>query len=605
MTIPNWLRQAIAQYEQWRGAVSARLCYCLAIALTAVTFASCGVGAISPERPYLLLSDFGDPQTFNFYLSNDASSGAVLGPTLSGLTKLDEDTLDWAPELAEGWDIFDGGLRIVFRLRPDLRWSDGEPLTVEDVRFTFEDIIFNEKIPTSTRDVMRIGDSQALPTVEVVGDRQIQFTLPEPFAPFLGVVGTPIVPKHLLADSVAETDVDGAPKFNQLWGLDTPVENLPSNGPYRLTRYIPNQRVELEPNPFYYKRSATGEALPKIPRLVRQIVASQDNQLLQFRSGNLDTFAVRGSDFQLLKREEERGQFTIYNLGPTLSNSFFCFNQSTGTNPATGDPIVDPVKSAWFNDVNFRRAVSYAVNRQGWIDSVLRGLGQPQVSPISPASPFHFSPAAGLPVYDYNPDRAKQLLLSAGYTYDRDERLRDRSGNLVRFTLNTNVGNSDREAIGALIKSDLDKIGIEVDFVPIEFATLVTKLSSSYDWEAVMLGFGSGGIEPNSGANLWRSTGKLHIWNPPGGPGQEIRDRQVTDWEREIDELFSAGTRELELDNRKQLYNRFQVIVQEQLPLIGTVNPLSLSAIRDRVGDADPRPILGDLWNLEELAILP
>ncbi|WP_017326513.1 ABC transporter substrate-binding protein [Synechococcus sp. PCC 7336] len=601
----RWLQRAIAWQNHWRESLSVKLGRALLCCLAMGAIAACSANSAAIERPYLLLSDFGDPQTFNYYLSSDAPSRTVLGPTLSGLTRLDEDTLDWAPELAEGWEIFDGGLRIVFTLRPGLLWSDGEPLTIEDFRFTFEDIIFNEKIPTSSRDVLRSGESQALPEVRVVGDRQIEFTLPEPFAPFFGVVGTPVMPKHLLADSIAATDEAGNPEFNQLWSIDTPVDILPSSGPYRLTRYTPNQRVELEPNPHYYKRGEGGETLPKIPRLVRQIVASQDNQLLQFRSGSLDTFAVRGSDFQLLKQEEDSGKFTIYNLGQTLNNSFFCFNQSTGTNPETGEPIVDPIESAWFTDVNFRRAVSYAVNRQAWIDSVLRGLGQSQISPISPASPFHFSPAEGLPVYEYNPDRAKQLLLAAGYTYDGNDRLRDRSGNLVRFTLNTNVGNSDREAIGALIKHDLDQIGIEVDFVPIEFATLVNKLNATYDWEAVMLSFGGGGIEPNSGANIWRTTGQLHIWNPAGSPGREIRDRQIAAWEREIDDIFSAGTRELDFEKRKQLYNRFQAIVQEQLPLIGTVNPLALTAIRDRVIDADPRPILGNLWNLEHLDIIP
>ena len=567
---------------------------------------SCGLSPRSVERPYLLVSALGDPATFNYYLSNDNGSRTVLGPTMTGLTRLDSETLEWVPELAEEWEVLDDGLRIVFTLLPDLQWSDGEPLTIEDVRFTFEDVIFNDSIPTSSRDVMRIGESQTLPQVRVIGDRQIEFVLPEPFAPFLQVVGTPILPKHLLASSIEERDSTGAPLFLKKWGLDTPMDELVSNGPYVLTAYIPNQRVEYRPNPYYYKRSESGEVLPKIPRFVRQIVASQDNQLLQFRSGSLDVYNLRGSDFQLLKQEEDSGNFTIYNLGPTLDNSFFCFNQSTGRNPQTGKPIVDPVKSRWFRDVTFRQAVSYAVNRQQLIDSVLRGLGAPQISPISPASPFHLSAEDGsLPVYTYDPERAKQLLLEVGYSYNSQGRLLDPEGNLVRFTLNTNVGNNEREAIGALIDADLDRIGITVDFVPIEFGTLVTKLSNTFDWEAVMLSLGGGGTEPNSGANVWRSTGKLHMWNPQGSSGQEVLDRQVTDWERELDEIFSQGTKELDFDKRKQLYDRFQVIVQEQLPLIGTVNPLSLVAVRDRVLGADPKPILGELWNLEELEIIP
>jgi len=139
-------------------------------------------------------------------------------------------------------------------------------------------------------------------------------------------------------------------------------------------------------------------------------VDSDDTALLQFRSGETDVFSVRGRDFQLLKREEERDQFTIYNLGQTLNNSFFAFNLSRARNPQTGRPFVDPVKSRWFNDLNFRRAVAHAMNRQFYVDSVLQGLGQIQHSVFSPASPFYLSPEEGLPTYDYNPEKARQLL---------------------------------------------------------------------------------------------------------------------------------------------------------------------------------------------------
>ncbi|MEL7475573.1 MAG: ABC transporter substrate-binding protein, partial [Cyanobacteria bacterium J06555_12] len=139
----------------------------------------------------------------------------------------------------------------------------------------------------------------------------------------------------------------------------------------------------------------------------------------------------------------------------------------------------------------------------------------------------------------------------------------------------------------------------------IDFGILDQKLTTTFDWEAVMLSLGGGGTEPNSGANVWRSTGNLHLWNPTGRNGQALEGREVTDWERELDAIFSQGTKELEFDRRKELYDRFQIIVQEQLPLIGTVNPLSLVAVRDRVLGADPRPILGELWNLEELQVIP
>ncbi|MEO1133119.1 MAG: ABC transporter substrate-binding protein [Cyanobacteria bacterium J06639_1] len=581
-----------------RQVLKRSLAFCLLCLLCFTSVTGCGQVAGEGDRPYLLASAIGDPRTLNYYLSQESSSRDVLAYTIEGLTTLDPDTLEWIPSLAESWEVFDDGLRIVFTMRPDLRWSDGEPLTAADVAFTYNDIIFNEAIPTSSRDVMRIGESGELPEVTMLDDRRVQFVLPEAFAPFFQIAGSPVMPEHALREAVLTEAPNGQPQFLQLWGVDTSVRDVLSSGPYVIAEYVPNQRVIYEANPYYWKQAEDGSPLPRIPRIISSIVASQDTQLIQFRSGDADILDVRGGNFQLLKQEEESGRFTIYNLGPTLDNSFIAFNQSKGRNPDTDAPIVDPIKSAWFTDVTFRRAVSHAIDRQTLIDSVLRGLGEPQTSVISPANPFHLSPAEGLPVYEHSPEKARQLLLDAGYQYDAAGLLRDRAGNPVRFTLNTNVGNVVREAIGAIVKSNLAEIGITVDFIPIEFNTMVRKITSSRDWDAVMLSFGGGGTEPNSGANIWRSTGALHMWNPSGVP-----EAEVTEWEQEIDRIFIQGVRELDFEQRKQLYDRFQVIVQEQLPLIGTVNPLVLVAMRDRLEGVDPRPILGDLWNLDELAI--
>ncbi|MDT7946706.1 MAG: ABC transporter substrate-binding protein, partial [Cyanobacteriota bacterium PSP.bin.10] len=478
------------------------------------------------------------------------------------------------------------------------RWSDGEPLTAADVDFTFNRIIFNERIPTSSRDVKRIGEAGALPQVRALDERRIEFVLPEPFAPFLLQAGSPILPKHILEPTVEQVDSQGNPLFLQTWGIDTPVQELVGAGPYILQEYTPGQRLVYRPNPYYWK----GEGIPRIERVILRIVDSEDTALLQFRSGETDVFSVRGRDFQLLKREEERDQFTIYNLGQTLNNNFFAFNLSRARNPQTGRPFVDPVKSRWFNDLNFRRAVAHAMNRQFYVDSVLQGLGQIQHSVFSPASPFYLSPEEGLPTYDYNPEKARQLLLDAGYTYDAEGHLRDSEGNRVRFTLLTNAGNNQREATGALIKADLERIGITVDFTPIAFNTLVQR-TDSRDWETLLLGFGGGGTEPNNGSNIWRSDGRLHLFNLGDLPGNPAEGVEVSDWEREIDRIFIEGVRELEFEKRKALYDRFQIIIQEQLPQIGTFNPLVLSALRNRIQGVDPRPILGPLWNLDQLYI--
>ena len=106
------------------------------------------------------------------------------------------------------------------------------------------------------------------------------------------------------------------------------------------------------------------------------------------------------------------------------------------------------------------------------------------------------------------------------------------------MSLTTNAGNQVREKMCSILKEDWDKLGIKVNYRPLDFRPLVEKLYTTFDWDAVLIGF-TGGIEPNNGANLLRSSGNLHFWNPePAGAGDA--------WEAEIDRLLDEGARELD-----------------------------------------------------------
>jgi peptide/nickel transport system substrate-binding protein len=207
--------------------------------------------------------------------------------------------------------------------------------------------------------------------------------------------------------------------------------------------------------------------------------------------------------------------------------------------------------------------------------------------------------------YGYDPEKAKKLLLEAGFQYNNEGKLFDAEGNHVRFTLITNAGNKSREAMGAQIKQDLAQIGITVDFTPIQFNVLVDKLSNSLDWECHLLGF-TGGNEPHFGINLWRTDGNLHSFNQSARSGSTpVEGRKVREWEKEIEALYIQASRELDENKRKDLYAQAQAIVQEHLPYIYLVNPLSLAAVRDRVQGVEYSALGGAFWNLEKLKLSP
>jgi peptide/nickel transport system substrate-binding protein len=569
--------------------------------LSTVSLAACSESWLSTRsEPPLVFSAITEPRTFNYVLSNEASN--IFSYTYEGLTTTDGLTGEIIPALAESWEISPDGLQITFTLREGLQWSDGEPLTVDDVVFTYNDLYFNEAIPTAIRDIMRIGESGALPTVTKVDDRRVLFATPEPFAPFLRNTGVAILPAHALRESVENTDAQGNPQFLTKWGSDTNPADLVSNGPYVLASYTPGQRVTFRKNPYYWREDEAGNPQPYIQELVWQVVESTDSALIQFRSGGLDIIGVTPDYFSLMKREEERGGFTIYNGGPASGTTYLTFNLNQGSR--NGRPLVDPIKSRWFNQVEFRQAIAHALDRDRMVTNIFRGLGEPQNSPISVQSPFYLSPEDGLPVYDYNVERAKELLLSVGFQYNSAGQLLDADGNRVRFTMITNSGNETRRAMGEQIVTDLRQIGIQVDFLTQAFNTVVSKLSNSLDWEACILGF-TGGIEPNSGANVWLPDGRSHHFNKAAQPGDEpIEGRVVPDWAAEIGRLYIQAARTLDEDERKAIYAQTQIITQENLPFIYLVNPLSLSAVRDRIQPIRFSALSGALWNLHELKIM-
>jgi peptide/nickel transport system substrate-binding protein len=591
--------QKRAKVKQWKALVLLVL-----IGMCSLLLWGCSIKSEVLKNRLVVPLD-SDIKTFNPILIQDAYSSIAIGFTLTGLITENAITKQLEPELAEKWEFQQDGKQLIFTMRPDLKWSDGQPLTVDDVLFTYQDIIFNKKIPSGAQDTLRVGKSQTLPKVEKLDDRRISFFLSEPFAPALRTIGgTGILPKHIFAPTIQEDpkDQDKKLKFLETWTLTTPVNQLVGSGAYLIQEYRPSERIIYKPNPYYWKKGT-----PHIEKFVMQIVESPDTALLRFRSGDLDMYRLRGEDYQLLKKFEQRDRFKIYNAGPSTGQAFIMFNLNKGRDPKTNQPFVDPIKSKWFNDVNFRRAVAYALNREAMITNLSRGLAQTQNSPISIPSPYFLPPEKGLKVYDYLPEKSKEILLQAGYKYDDQQQLLDAQGNLVRFTLLAPAGG--RVALGAQIKSDLEKIGMKIDFNPVDFRIIADKLDNSKQWDATILGF-TGGAEPNSAINLWATDGDSHLFNK--GPSAEEKPfvgREITDWEQKIHDLMIQGAQELDEPKRKAIYAEYQQLVQEQLPLIHLTIPLYLVAVRDRVENVQPSALAGStgvtgaLWNVEQLKL--
>ena len=564
------------------------------------------LSACSPEasnyQSRLVVSTPSDASTFNSPLNQSAYS--VFGYIYEGLIIENGVTGELEPALAESWEVSEDEQTIVITLKEGLKWSDGEPLTVDDVVFSYNEIYLNDKIPSSLKDILRIGKSGALPTVKKIDNLRVEFSTPEPFAPFVRYAGgLTILPAHALKESVRTTNSEGELNYLTKWGTDTPVTEIVGNGMYRIKSYAPNQRIILEKNPFYWRQDNQGNNLPYIENIVWQVIENTDNQLLNFRSGELDTIKVAAEMFPLLKREENRGKYTIYNGGPTPASSFICFNINQGKN-TQGKPLVDPIKSRWFNNKAFRQAIAYGINREAMTNNIYRGLGAPQYSPIPVTSPFYLSPEEGLKIYNYDPEKARKLLLGAGFKYNQNGELLDSEGNQVEFTLLSSAGRKVREQMATQINQDLAKLGIKINMQFLNFNTYVRKLTLSKDWDAYLGGFTGGSIEPHGGYNIWSVNGSLHTFNQGPQPGDEkIEGWKVNDWEQQIDDLYIQASQVFDEDKRKEFYGQAQQIIADELPFIYMVNPLEFDAIRNRIKGINYTELGGGFWNLYELQI--
>ncbi len=561
----------------------------------------------SAQGSQLVLSVLTDPNTFNF--ANKNTFPSVFLFTYEGLTTENGVSGKIEPALAESWKFSSDHRRVVFKLRPGLKWSDGMPLNADDVVFTFRDVVANPEIPTEVKESIQIGINKQFPDVHKIDDRTVEFILPEPFAPLLQAVSSPdgvlILPKHALEATLKTKGADGNLKFLSTWGTDTDPTKVVVNGPYLMQSYTAGQRLVFRRNPYFWRKDDQGKPLPKIDRIIWKVVESPDTQLLKVRSGDLDVMGdarpLRSEYVPLLKREEKRGNFQVLDGGPWSGTLYLTFNLSKARNEK-GEPFVDPIKSRWFNTLEFRQAVAYAIDRERINNNLFRGLGVIQNSPISVQSPY-FMPS-GLKVYNYNPNKARELLQQAGFQYDDRGQLFDSEGNRVRFSLLTNSNNTVRVSIASQIKQDLEKIGMQVDFNAINFNVLVDKTSTTRDWDAHIIGF-TGGIEPHQASNLWMSSGASHSFNLKQQVGQPpIQGWQITPMEAEIDRLYIAGARELDEAKRKAIYGEFQQLVQEQLPVIHLVNDRALMVARNTVKGLkySGLPSWG-LWNIQELSI--
>jgi peptide/nickel transport system substrate-binding protein len=538
----------------------------------------------------IILSSFSDPKSFNPITSTEVTTSEFTGYMYEGLVHINTVTLKPEPGLAQSWDVSKDGLTWVFHIRPGVVWSDSAPFTARDVDFTFNSLVLNDSInPNSSRDMFVIDGKK--PAVKVLDSMTVQFTLPLPFAPFLRAMAQEILPKHKYEKFVKNGS------FSNSLGIQTPPDSMAGTGPFLIEGFISSQKVTFRRNPLYWQKDSAGNRLPYLSRIVYMIVLDQNAELLRFKRGEIDYLRAKGEDFPSLKKDESQGRYAVHRLGPASGSYFVFFNQNTGRDPKTGKLYVDSVRLSWFRNVKFRKAVAYALDKGSMVRIVMNGLGYPQWGPMSPSEGYFYTPDVA--TYPYDLAKARATLAEAGFSdKNGDGIIEDPSGRPVEFSFVTNSGNIVRGKLAEIIRKDFETLGFKVHFQLMEFNSLIQRIDNPpFEWDAIMLGL-TGGVEPHMGKNVWHSSGSLHMWFPR-------QKAPATPWEARIDSIYDAAVKELDESKRKQLYDEWQKIAADQLPLIYTVLPEQIFCIAGKFGNINPCPNGGVLHNIERIYRLP
>lgn len=535
----------------------------------------------------LVASTIGEgPKTFNPFNTKDNISAMMSEIMYDGLLTTHPVTGQPIPKLAKSFSV--NGNDYIIHLRHGIKWSDGKPITADDVVFTWQNIIFDGFGNTSTRDSIIIDGK--LPTVKKIDDYTVEFKTPQPFAPFIRMLSTPIAPKHIFEPAVKK----GKEYFETFLSTNIDPKILVTSGAFKLKEYVPAQRVVFERNPNYYMINKNNQKLPYLDKLVYLIVGDINNEVLKFEGGELDTIGLQGANVARFKELEKHSNFKVYNLGPDTGTMFVSFNLNNRKDK-NGKYFVDLKKQRWFQDKNFRQAVDYAIDRKNMVLNIANGLAAPLYTAESLNSIYLNK---NLKPYDRNIEKSKDLLKKSGYWWDKKGHLMDKFGNHVEFNLFTNAGNTEREAIGVMVKQDLEDLGMKINFKPIEFNSLVNKLVNTSDWDIVIMGLTGSPIEPNGGKNVWMSNGTLHMFNQR--PAGYTKDDRYS-WEKELDYLYTQGALATTFEARKKFYDEYQKIVYEEKPFVYIYSPLRITAIRTKFKNVFPTSLGGVTYNIEEI----
>ncbi len=406
-------------------------------------------------------------KTLTPLVSNEADASSVHNYVLESLLTRNPDTLEWSGMLAKDWQISDDGLTITFQLRKDIVFSDGEPMTAEDVVFSF-DFTNNSAIKAPAQQAY----FEPIESVTAKAKYEVVFKFKRPYFEALGMAGgMEILPKHFYQEYNTK---EKAEEFNTSKGI------LMGTGPYHLADpkgWSPDSGgVELLRNNRYW-----GAVSPPYDKIVWRVIENPSARLTTYRNGDLDGYGARPLEYEKLKQDKQIKEVTGDNhfeyMAPTAGYSYIAWNELKDGTPTR------------FADKKVRQAMTYLTDREKIIKDIYLGYAEVAISPFSPRSKQHDKK---LKARKADLNKARALLKEAGYE-DRngDGLLEDKEGKDFEFELVYAQSNEDTGRMVLLLKDMYARAGVKLIPKPTEWPVMLEMLNKK-TFDAITLGWTSG-----------------------------------------------------------------------------------------------------------------
>ena len=551
-----------------------------------------------------VLGETNNPRTFNAMMANETSSTDITDRLFGFLIDYNLATQQYEPAIAKSWEVAADGVTWTFHLRKGAAFSDGRPITSEDVLFSFQ-LVYDEKLHPAMQEMLQTGG------------QNFKVTAPDPYTvvidtgkPHAGLLDAltpgslPIMPKHTLGEAYKNGT------FAAAYNVSTPPEKLVTSGAWRLSQHVTNEKTVLVRNPYHYAFDQNKQRLPYLDELVILVVPDQDAADLKFRAGGVDAVDdVKPENYRWYEENQQKGNFTLYDVGASQGTHLMWFNLNRvqpairGVTPThgkkLGEPFVDPVKYEWFKNADFRRAISMAIDREALIKGAFFGYGEKNWSQMTSSNKAWHSP--DLVKHDYNPAEAKKLLAGLGMKdADGDGFLEDARGNQVSFMLKTNSSNALRVSMANFIRDDLARIGVRMLLTPIDFNTLISNIIDNFQYEAIVLGFQSSvPPTPFGGQNVYRSSGESHFWFIRQQKPATSEEARI---DRALDEMLTTQDHQVQ----KAKWNEIANTMNEQAWFIWLPIQTIKVPVSNRFGNIRPSVMAHRiLWNIDRVFLKP